>query len=114
MPRPKIGTPGCEIATKKWRETMLKKYGGKEELRKKMQERGRKGGSMSNKGGFASDVIGKDGLTGRERAVKWGAVGGKRSSRKGVKNGCGRTSNKDIDAIERILEEESGRDNDAA
>lgn len=42
---------------------------------------GRKGGSNSNTGGFASEVIGKDGLTGRERASKAGRLGGLKSRR---------------------------------
>lgn len=36
-------------------------------------------------GGFASDKIGKDGMTGRERARKYGAIGG-RISKRGVAN----------------------------
>lgn len=32
-------------------------------------------------GGFASDKIGKDGLTGKERARKFGAIGGRKSKR---------------------------------
>jgi general stress protein YciG len=52
---------------------------------------GHKGGSKSNNGGFASDKIGKDGLTGRERAKVVGAKGGSISSRAGVKNGDGKT-----------------------
>lgn len=33
------------------------------------REIGAKGGRLSTTGGFASDVVGKDGLTGRERAA---------------------------------------------
>lgn len=36
-------------------------------------------------GGFASEKVGKDGLTGRERAKKYGAIGG-RISKRGVSN----------------------------
>jgi hypothetical protein len=32
-------------------------------------------------GGFASDKVGKDGLTGKERARKFGAIGGRKSKR---------------------------------
>lgn len=39
------------------------------------------GGHNGNTGGFASDVVGKDGLTGWERAVKAGSKGGKISKR---------------------------------
>lgn len=52
---------------------------------------GKKGGSVIGKtGGFASDKTGKDGLTGRERARIAGAIGGRKSSRAGVKNGEGK------------------------
>lgn len=43
---------------------------------------GAKGGKNSHTGGFASEVVGKDGLTGRERAKLVGAIGGFRSSRR--------------------------------
>ena len=36
-------------------------------------------------GGFASEKVGKDGLTGRERARKYGAIG-RRISKRGVSN----------------------------
>ena len=58
---------------------------------------GRKGGHNGTTGGFASDKVGKDGLTGWERATKVGAIGGKKSRRgkaktprvdKGVKRGA--------------------------
>lgn len=45
----------------------------------------------------------------RELAAIAGAKGGKISRRTGVKNGRGKTSNRDIDLIERDLEVESGR-----
>ncbi|HEX5905535.1 MAG TPA: hypothetical protein VFY56_00845, partial [Propionibacteriaceae bacterium] len=35
---------------------------------------GAKGGRASRNGGFASNEVGADGLTGRERARKYGAV----------------------------------------
>lgn len=38
---------------------------------------GRLGGQKSNNGGFASNTIGKDGLTGKERAIIAGRKGGK-------------------------------------
>ena len=40
-------------------------------------EIGRKGGKRGKTGGFASHIVGKDGLTGRERAELAGAKGGK-------------------------------------
>lgn len=42
---------------------------------------GRKGGQNGTTGGFASDKLGADGLTGRERAKKAGAAGGRISRR---------------------------------
>ncbi|MCA9349034.1 hypothetical protein KC878_02700 [Candidatus Saccharibacteria bacterium] len=42
---------------------------------------GAKGGRKSKTGGFASSVVGKDGLTGRERAKLVGARGGTVSRR---------------------------------
>ncbi len=48
------------------------------------QRLGRMGGRISRTGGFASLIIGKDGLTGKQRARIAGAKGGK-ISRKGKK-----------------------------
>lgn len=42
---------------------------------------GRMGGANGSTGGFASDKVGKDGLTGRERALVAGAKGGSISRR---------------------------------
>lgn len=42
---------------------------------------GREGGQRSCNGGFASDKVGEDGLTGRERARLVGAEGGRKSIR---------------------------------
>lgn len=42
---------------------------------------GKKGGKSGHEGGFAAATVGKDGLTGPERAKKWGAIGGKISKR---------------------------------
>ena len=42
---------------------------------------GQRGGRNSNTGGFASKLIGRDGLTGQQRAVKLGAIGGSISKR---------------------------------
>jgi len=43
---------------------------------------GRKGGQIGRTGGFASHKVGKDGLTGRERARQAGTKGGQISRRK--------------------------------
>lgn len=48
---------------------------------------GAKGGHNGNTGGFASAVVGADGLTGHERAVKAGRLGGLKS-RRSVKKGA--------------------------
>ena len=76
MGRPRKGTPGCEEATRKWRETMLSKYGGRDGLHQKMQEAGRIGGTNGRgpdyRGGFAAD---------HERAKRAGSEGGKKSHR---------------------------------
>jgi len=42
---------------------------------------GAKGGKVSSKGGFASNKVGEDGLTGKERAKLVGARGGAVSRR---------------------------------
>lgn len=46
------------------------------------REIGRKGGKNGHTGGFASNVIGRDGLTGKERAKIAGKKGGTISKRK--------------------------------
>ena len=84
MPRPKRGTAKGDIATLKWRNTMEKRYGGANGVHKMMQEMGRKGGRISNSGGFASNIRGADGLTGKERARVAGAKGGVISKRNSV------------------------------
>ena len=42
---------------------------------------GQKGGRNGHTGGFASDKVGEDGLTGRQRAIVAGALGGRKSRR---------------------------------
>ena len=42
---------------------------------------GAMGGSISRTGGFAQEGRGKDGMTGQERARKYGVIGGKLSKR---------------------------------
>lgn len=104
MARPKKGAKGYAEANSRWRKTMLEKYGSEEGLHRFMQAVGRKGGSVvGKKGGFASDVVGADGLTGRERSHIVGAIGGRRSKR-------GPAKKDPIEEAERILEEENDRD----
>lgn len=57
----------------KWRQSMEAHYGPN--WREEMKKRGAKGGTQSIGGGFA------DGEAGRERARKYGAIGGKKSRR---------------------------------
>lgn len=95
---------GTKEGARKTVATIIAKYG------KDFYKRaGRKGGTNSKTGGFASNRVGADGLTGRERAVVAGRKGGRISRRTGVKNGEGVKANRDILEAERILEEESGR-----
>ena len=84
MARPKAGTKEGDAASERWRQTMINKY-GVDGVHKKMQEIGSKGGANGKgpgyKGGFASNKVGEDGLTGRQRAVLAGAIGGHISRR---------------------------------
>jgi len=67
------GTPaGGKLAAKK----NIEKYGSKF-----YAEIGAKGGSKGRTGGFASNKVGEDGLTGRQRAAIAGANGGRISRR---------------------------------
>ena len=90
MARPKKGTKKAVEAAAKWKKTMLERYGGEEGVRRMMQKIGKQGGSISKNGGFAALVVGKDGLTGPERARLAGQKGGKINSRLGVGNGEGK------------------------
>lgn len=51
---------------------------------------GARGGRNGHCGGFNSDKVGQDGLTGWERAKVVGKTGGTKSTRLGVKNGQGK------------------------
>lgn len=67
---------GTKAGGKKTAQTNLARHG------KDFYSRiGKKGGASGNTGGFASDVVGKDGLTGRERASRAGRIGGLKSKR---------------------------------
>lgn len=67
---------GTKAGGRKAAETNKKRYG-----RNFYAQIGRVGGQNGHTGGWASEEVGKDGLTGYERAKKWGAVGGKKSKR---------------------------------
>ena len=80
MVRPKKGTPEAELAKQRWRKTMEEKYG--KSLHDHMVEMGRKGGKKVGKlSGFACPLVGADGMTGPERAQKYGSIGGFKSKR---------------------------------
>lgn len=78
MARPKKGAKGAEEATRKWRETMQRKYGGREGIHNMMRIIGSKGGQNGHTGGFAAN---------RELARLAGAVGGRKSRRTGKTTG---------------------------
>lgn len=67
---------GTIISAKRSAETNMRKYGSDFYARI-----GAMGGKKGRTGGFASTVVGADGLTGRERARIVGAKGGKISKR---------------------------------
>lgn len=67
---------GTKEGGRKTREANYKKYGPNF-----YREIGAKGGKLGRSGGFASNFVGPDGLTGRERARIAGAKGGTISRR---------------------------------
>lgn len=67
---------GTKAGGLKSADTNRKKYG--EDF---YREIGRKGGRNGHNGGFGSKKVGKDGMTGAERARKCGAIGGYKSKR---------------------------------
>ena len=68
---------GTVSGGKKAAQSNMKKHG--KDFYKRI---GQKGGKNSTRGGFASQKVGKDGLTGLERARLAGAKGGRKSRRK--------------------------------
>lgn len=64
-----------------WLETMIRKHGSREAVKEFMQGIGSRGGRNGSTGGFACELRGKDGLTGRERASRSGQIGGRISRR---------------------------------
>lgn len=76
MVRPKANTPEGIEATKKYRMTMLKKYGSKEAMKEQYRRIGKMGGLSGKgenyKGGFAYD---------KEKASEAGRIGGLKSRR---------------------------------
>jgi len=67
----------------KSREKMIKEtFGSEAAFKAHLRNIGAKGGAASTTGGFASNNIGPDGLTGRQRARVVGALGGRSARRK--------------------------------
>ena len=64
----------------KLHRSLLKRFGSEKALKEWRQSIGRSGGQKS-KGGFSVETVGRDGLTGPERARIAGARGGKISKR---------------------------------
>ena len=91
MARPRKNTPEGKIASEKWRQTMIEKYGS---VTDKMRETGRIGGQNGKgpdyKGGFAAD---------NERAKKAGAKGGSISRRKSKYNQVFEENRSAIEAV---------------
>ena len=77
MGRMKKGEPGHDLAKDRYLKSMIKKYGSMDAYRVHMRSLGAIGGKNGHTGGFAAN---------RELARIAGAKGGKKSSRKGVKN----------------------------
>lgn len=67
---------GTKIGGLRAANTMKKRYG--EDIYVMI---GTAGGTKSRGGGFASNKIGADGMTGKERAIAVGSKGGKKSRR---------------------------------
>ena len=88
---------GTKAGGLKAKQRNLEKYG--QDFYKRI---GSKGGRNGTTGGFASNVVGEDGLTGRERAKIAGAKGGRISRRGPAKD--------DIEKAEDILAEESKKE----
>lgn len=68
--------PNTKEGAKKARRTLLEKLGSEEAVREYYKQIGSMGGKKSRGGGFASEKIGSDGLTGAERARLAGQKGG--------------------------------------
>ena len=71
MARPKRGTAAGDLATERWRNTMIKKY-GKKGFQEMIRENGAKGGRAGTTGGFYGNYA---------MAQLAGAKGGRRSIR---------------------------------
>lgn len=79
---------GTKVGGLKAAKTNLERHGA--DFYKRM---GQKGGQNGHTGGFAANKVGKDGLTGRERARVAGRKGGRISRRGPAKNSLFRRGN---------------------
>lgn len=64
--------PYTQDSRAKWLATMVAKFGSEQAVKDEMARRKQKQGMESTTGGFASDKVGRDGLTGKERAKLYG------------------------------------------
>ena len=61
--------------------TMTKRHGSYEAFCEDMRKKASKGGRKGRSGGYASEKVDANGMTGRDRARYWGVVGGRISKR---------------------------------
>ena len=78
---------GTKAGAAKAKMTNLKKHGVDFYARI-----GAKGGKLGRTGGFASNLVGEDGLTGRQRAIEAGRLGGRISRRGPAKKSANKTT----------------------
>lgn len=69
--------PNTKEGAEKARRTLLERLGSEEALKEYYRNIGRMGGAKSRGGGFASEKVGNDGLTGAQRARLAGKKGGR-------------------------------------
>lgn len=83
MSRPRKGTKGAEEATRKWRKTMQRKYGGAAGVHNMMRIIGAKGGRNGHSGGFSCNpalarVAGSKGGSKSRRGLKFLGMKGRK------------------------------------
>ena len=71
-----------KLKYKKMLKTIAEKHGS---VQKYYSDKGKRAAGISKRSGFGSDIIGKDGLTGRERAARAGRKSGTKRSKFYVK-----------------------------
>lgn len=70
-----------KLGAERARQTNIEKHGSLEAYKQFMRDIAAQGGIKGKDGGFASQKVGPDGLTGKERARTAGAKGGRISRR---------------------------------